>query len=110
LAVGEKSVERVHTLLGYELLKDIELLKGILPLVRHHHEYWDGTGQPDRLSREAIPLGARILCLVEQLEEIVFSGLKEPELSELQVQAARNGSGSRFDPGVVAAFLSLSKQ
>jgi hypothetical protein len=46
---------------------------------------------------------------VEQLEEIGFSGLKEPELSQLQVQAAKNGSGSRFDPRVVAAYLSLSK-
>jgi putative nucleotidyltransferase with HDIG domain len=109
LPAGEKSVERLHTVLGYELLKDIRLLKTILPLVRHHHEFWDGTGQPDQLAGNAIPLGARILCLVEQLEEIGFSGLKEPELSQLQVQAAKNGSGSRFDPRVVAAYLSLSK-
>jgi putative nucleotidyltransferase with HDIG domain len=109
LSAGEKSVERMHTILGFELLRDIKLLKDILPLVRHHHEFWDGTGQPDRLIGEAIPLGARILCLVEQLEEIVFSGLKEPELSQLQIQAAKNGSGSRFDPRVVAAYLSLSK-
>jgi putative nucleotidyltransferase with HDIG domain len=110
LPAGEKSVERMHTILGYELLKDIKLLKAVLPIVRHHHEFWDGTGQPDRLSGEAIPLSARILCLVEHLEEIRFSGLKEPELSELQVQTAKNGSGSRFDPRVVAAFLSFPKE
>jgi response regulator RpfG family c-di-GMP phosphodiesterase len=108
LPAGEKNLERLHTVLGYELLKDIKMLEGILPIVRHHHEHWDGTGQPDRLSGKDIPLGARILCLVEQLEEIRFTGLKEPELSQMQVQTAKNGAGTRFDPRVVAAFLSLS--
>jgi hypothetical protein len=108
LTAREKSVERLHTLLGYELLKGVKILRGALPLVRHHHEFWNGTGHPDGLVGEAIPLGARILCLIEHLEEIRFSGLKEPELSDMQLQMAKNGAGTKFDPRVVEAYLSLT--
>jgi hypothetical protein len=107
LLAREKSVERLHALLGHDLLKDVKMLRGALPLVRHHHEFWDGSGHPDGLSGDRIPLGARILCLIEHLEEIRFSGLKDPELSEMQLQMARNGSGCKFDPRVVDAYLDL---
>lgn len=108
-SAAEKSVERLHTVMGHDLVKDVKLLKGALPLIRHHHEFWDGTGHPDGLAGEAIPLGARILCLIEHLEEIRFSGLKDPELTEMQVQMAKNGTGSKFDPRVVDAYLALPR-
>ncbi len=107
LQAREKSVERVHTILGYELVKDVKMLQGALPLIRHHHEFWDGSGHPDGLSGESIPQGARILCLIEHLEEIRFSGLKDPELSEMQLQMAKNGAGTKFDPAVVDAYLEI---
>jgi putative methionine-R-sulfoxide reductase with GAF domain len=55
LLARDRSVERVHPVLGAELIKGVKLFAGIVPLVRHHHELWDGTGYPDRLSGESIP-------------------------------------------------------
>lgn len=99
--------ERAHPLLGAELLKGVRLLKNVVPIVRHHHEAWDGSGHPDHLAGDQIPLGARIVGLVEQLEEIRFSGLAEPDVAALQKQMAVNGSGSKFAPAVVDAFLAV---
>jgi HD-GYP domain-containing protein (c-di-GMP phosphodiesterase class II) len=104
---GEKSVERLHPILGWDLVKDVIMLRGVAPLIRHHHEHWDGTGHPDGLAGDVIPLGARILFLLETVEEIRFSGLEDPELTVLQLQAVKNGSGSKFDPRVVDAYLDL---
>jgi hypothetical protein len=107
LSAREKSIERLHTVLGYELVKDVKMLHGALPIIRHHHEFWNGGGHPDGLVGDGIPLGARILCLIEHLEEIRFSGLKDPELSEMQLQMAKNGAGTKFDPRVVEAYLEV---
>jgi len=76
--------------------------------VRHHHEHWDGTGHPDRLAGQKIPLGARIICLIEYLEEVRLSGVKGTELLSMQRQLAKNGSGHKFDPAVVDAYLALA--
>jgi HD-GYP domain-containing protein (c-di-GMP phosphodiesterase class II) len=108
LLAQERSVERIHPVLGAELLKDVRMLHGILPVVRHHHEHWDGSGHPDRLAGERIPLAARILCLVEYLEDLRLSGVQEPELAPMQLQMARNGSGGKFDPRVVEAYLAVT--
>jgi response regulator RpfG family c-di-GMP phosphodiesterase len=96
-----------HVLLGAQLLAGVKRFKGVTPIVRHHHEHWDGTGFPDRLSGEEIPLGARIVGLVEDLEELRFSSLPESDLKPLMIQRAKNGSGTLFDPAVVEAYLSL---
>jgi HD-GYP domain-containing protein (c-di-GMP phosphodiesterase class II) len=106
----ERSVERIHPVLGWELLKDVKMMRGVLPIVRHHHEHWDGSGHPDRLAGEKIPLAARVICLVEYLEELRLSGVKDPELGPMQVQLARNGNGTKFDPKVVEAYLAIADQ
>jgi HD-GYP domain-containing protein (c-di-GMP phosphodiesterase class II) len=104
---SDRNVERLHPVLGAELVKGVKLLRGVVPVLRHHHELWDGTGHPDRLSGERIPLSARIICLLEHLEEIRFTGVKEPELTSMQIQLAKNGAGTKFDPKVVEAYLAL---
>jgi len=101
----ERTAERLHPLLGGELLKGINILKGVIPLVRHHNEHYDGTGYPDRLVGEAIPLGARILNLVESIEALRLSGIEGQALTAQVEQMAKNGSGSLFDPKVVEAYL-----
>ena len=104
--LSDRTAERLHPLLGVELLKGITLLKGVLPLVRHHNELFDGTGHPDRLAGEAIPLGARILCFVENVEELRMSGLSGETLQMRVEQMAKAGSGTRFDPKVTGAYFS----
>jgi putative methionine-R-sulfoxide reductase with GAF domain len=106
----DRTAERLHPLLGAELLKGITLLKGVVTLVRHHNEFFDGTGHPDRLMGEAIPLGARILCFVENVEELKLSGLSGDTLQARVDQMAKSGSGSRFDPKVVEAYFHVVEE
>src|SRR5207247_989374 len=59
---AEWKVMRTHPEVGEQIVRPIQSLQAILPIVRHHHERWDGTGYPDRLVARAIPLGARIVA------------------------------------------------
>src|SRR5438477_5851712 len=61
---------RGHPELGYRMLKDIRFLRDALPIVRHHHEHWDGTGYPQGLKGEAIPLEARIFAVIDAFDAI----------------------------------------
>lgn len=96
---------RKHASAGAEMVRDIEYLTAIAPLIRHHHERWDGGGYPDGLSGENIPLGARIIALADSLDNMV---LEKPYKAALTMDQAYeeilNNSGSRYDPAVVAAF------
>jgi len=103
--------EEVHPLLSVKMLEGIKMLEGALPGIQHHHERYDGTGYPARLQGEAIPLGARILGLVESLEELRLIGVPREELEKRARQEAEGGKGTRFDPAIVEAFLMvLSEQ
>ena len=59
-----------HPVAGVELLKDVEFPWDVLPMVRSHHERWDGRGYPDRLTGEAIPLHARVLALADVFDAL----------------------------------------
>ncbi|MDO8531948.1 MAG: diguanylate cyclase [Dehalococcoidia bacterium] len=90
-----------HPLVGVEILAATGVMQHVLPLVRHHHEFVDGTGYPDGLSGEAIPLGARILAVADAFEAMTMNGRLSPEqaLAEL-----RRMAGSQFDPRVVQSL------
>jgi response regulator RpfG family c-di-GMP phosphodiesterase len=102
--------EHLYPVLGAQLLCGIKLLSGAIPLVRHHREYYDGTGFPDKLKKDDIPLGARIICLAEHVEILRMWGLRGPELTVQSIRMAREGSGTRFDPEVVRAFAELTEK
>jgi diguanylate cyclase (GGDEF)-like protein len=104
---SELRLMRTHTLLGEQLLRDVDLLNGEgLRVVRHHHERWDGLGYPDGLSGREIPLAARIFSVADVLDAIT---------SDRPYRAARSwddaaeeilaGRGRQFDPDVVDAFV-----
>jgi len=81
-------------------------VKAIERIVRHHHERYDGTGYPDGLAGDEIPLGARIVAVAECFEDMVSDlGYKSPRTFEAAVAEFRRCSGTQFDPDVVAAFL-----
>ena len=63
LTESEWAIMKTHPEVGEHILRPIQSLQAILPIVRHHHERWDGTGYPDRLAGRAIPLGARIVAV-----------------------------------------------
>ena len=96
-----------HAEIGANLLRNVPYLSGAIPIIRHHHERWDGQGYPDGLAGEAIPLGARIVAVADTYDamttERVYHNENTPEQA---IEEIRTGSGTRYDPVVVEAFLS----
>jgi HD-GYP domain-containing protein (c-di-GMP phosphodiesterase class II) len=105
LSPEELAYVRKHTLVGERILAAAPALKSVGALVRASHERWDGTGYPDGLTGEAIPLGARIVAVCDAFDAIIsdrpyrLARTEEEALAEL-----RRCSGSQFDPSVVEAF------
>lgn len=104
----ERTPEKLHPLVGAELVKNIRLLSTIAPVILHHHEYVDGTGHPDGLVGEDIPLASRIICLVEHLDDLHVQGFAGEEYEARARQLAQGGAGTKFDKDVVDAFLALA--
>src|SRR3990170_1361943 len=97
-----------HSLYGVAILQSIKEFKEVLPIVRHHHESWDGTGYPDRLSGNKIPLGARILSVADAFESMITDrpyrrGLTIDETKEELLKH----SGKQFDPQIVSVLVSI---
>ena len=97
-----------HTVLGGRLLARIRLWEDLAPLVHHHHEWWDGSGYPDGLSGDAIPLESRIIGVCEAFDAITSDmSYKEAAPFELAVHEIESGAGTQFDPDGVSAFLEV---
>lgn len=111
LSPKEFDIIRKHTAQSVALIKPVAFLKPVLPVILHHHEKYDGTGYPSGLKKEQIPLGARILALVDTLEAMVRGRPYRPAISvdEALKEVARH-AGTQFDPKVVDAFILLSRQ
>ncbi len=102
----EFSLIRNHTLKGEELLSPIKGLEKILPLIRSHHERVDGTGYPDRLKGDEIPLLARILCVADSYDAMISDRPYRPGCKkEYAISELKRYSGIQFDSAVVEAFL-----
>ncbi len=106
LSESERRVMEQHPLIGMEILAGVAPLQGEgLRVVRSHHERWDGTGYPDRLAGDRIPVGARIFSLVDSLDAMTSERPYRRALDwEDAVDEILAHSGSQFDPRVVAAF------
>jgi putative nucleotidyltransferase with HDIG domain len=95
-----------HPAIGVEMLKGIDFLDPVLPLIRHHHEKWDGNGYPDQLRADEIPLGARILAVADALDAMTsdrpYRAARTFEYAKAEIL---KGSGTHFDPEVVTAFI-----
>jgi putative nucleotidyltransferase with HDIG domain len=108
LSEEEMRVMRQHATLALEILGAVQALKPTLPLIKHHHERWDGTGYPDGLCGEEIPMGARIIAVAE-VYDILTHGApwKEPlSIDEAKAEIQRC-AGTQFDPRVVEVFLQV---
>jgi HD-GYP domain-containing protein (c-di-GMP phosphodiesterase class II) len=97
-----------HPVIGSEILRDVDFLGDGKLVVRHHHERWDGTGYPDRLAGEAIPLAARVFAVADALDALTTD---RPYRRGARFSRARDeirsNAGSQFDPGVVAALETI---
>ncbi|MBI2915505.1 MAG: GAF domain-containing protein [Elusimicrobia bacterium] len=103
--VTSDKLEAMHPLVGEEMVEAIHLLKESAALIRSHHEFWDGSGFPDKLKGDAIPLGARIISFVESLEDLWLPGMDEEEFQKKATQYASKNADVLFDPQVVSAYL-----
>jgi putative nucleotidyltransferase with HDIG domain len=108
LTPSEYDVIKGHTTIGAKILSNVEFPYPVVPIVRSHHENWDGTGYPDGLEGEGIPIGARILAVVDCFDALTSHRPYRPALSDeeaLAIVTARRGS--MYDPRIVDLFLEL---
>jgi len=98
----------LHPVVGANMLKQINLFKDIVPIVKHHHENYNGTGYPDRLSGEKIPLASRIIAVVEDYAKIIYN---KPIESHSENEKALNKFFSlvekKYDPKVINALKEI---
>ncbi len=111
LSADEFKVIRDHPAKSVELIKPVEFLKPVLPMILYHREKFDGTGYPSGLRREQIPLGARVMAVVDAFEAMTCG---RPYREKFSVDGAiielNRNRGTQFDPKIVDAFCELSKQ
>jgi diguanylate cyclase (GGDEF)-like protein len=99
---------RRHPEIGADIIAAVPFPYPVEPYIRSHHERWDGTGYPDGLSGDAIPLGARILSVVDYFDALVSDRPYHNAMPESEAIATLSGeSGRALDPTVVAKFLAI---
>src|ERR1700677_1742848 len=111
LDATEWTTMKTHTELGAKILEPLAAMNRIREMVRHHHEFYDGTGYPDRLSADQIPLGARVIAIADAYDTITsertYKKARNPEeaFSELERCAA-----NQFDPEIVRGFVETMRR
>lgn len=111
LTPEERIVMERHPVIGADLLRPLKTFHMVAPIIRHHHERWDGTGYPDGLAEDAIPLGAQIVGLLDVYDALTTArayrpALTSPEALQILRQERVNG---RWRSDLVEAFLALTE-
>ena len=105
LSEDEFSCVASHAAIGAKILRHVDFLEEATTIVRHHHERWDGTGYPDGLKGEQIPLAARVFAVADTLDALTTD---RPYREAVGFEAARaeidRGCGTQFDPAVIAVY------
>jgi putative nucleotidyltransferase with HDIG domain len=108
LSAQEYERMKTHVTIGADILSGIDFPYPVIPYVRHHHENWDGTGYPDGLKGEEIPLGARILSVVDCFDALTSDRPYRRALStEAAIAILRERSGTMYDAVVVERFIAI---
>lgn len=106
----EYSFMKEHPVKSTNVVKPIEFLRVIVPSIRHHHEHFDGSGYPDGLKGEEIPLYARILAVVDSFDAMTSDRpYRKAKPFKESVEEIKRCSGTQYDPMVVNAFLEIAK-
>jgi putative two-component system response regulator len=100
---------RRHPVVGADLVRDMRTLEGVRPIIRHHHERFNGTGYPDGLRGEAIPLGARIMAVVDVYDALRTARPYKPAMSHAQSIAIlqQETEAGSWDAHIVQTFVQL---
>ena len=110
LTPAEFEKMKLHASVGADILSAIDFPYPVVPIVRHHHESWDGGGYPDGLSGSDIPIGARILAVVDCFDALTSDRPYRPRLSDTDaIEILLERRGSMYDPLIVDAFINVYK-
>lgn len=105
---SEYSKMRVHPIIGEKMLEGVEFPWPVSPIIRSHHERWDGKGYPDNLEGDKIPLGARILSAADVFDALISArSFREAKTCQEALDYIKYESGAKFDPDVAAALAKV---
>lgn len=108
LSPEEYEIMKQHTVIGENILKPLQSMSKLSTLVRHHHEFYDGTGYPDHLKGDEIPLAARILTIADIYDALTTDRSYRKSLSRKEaIDMLRSYSGTKLDPRLVDIFIEL---
>jgi putative nucleotidyltransferase with HDIG domain len=108
LSSEERACVAAHAEIGAAILRHVDFLDEATLIVRHHHERWDGTGYPDHLEGEQIPLAARVFAVADTLDALTTDRPYRGAVSFARARAEiLLGAGSQFDPAVIAAYQTI---
>lgn len=108
LSDDEYALIKQHPVIGAEILKGIESPKGLEEAARYHHERYDGTGYPEGLKGEEIPMIARMIAIADAYDAMMSNRAYRHSLTDAQAEGElRRGIGTQFDPQLVDAFMKL---
>jgi diguanylate cyclase (GGDEF)-like protein/putative nucleotidyltransferase with HDIG domain len=106
LTAAEFEKTKIHTIVGAEILGRVNFPYPVVPIVRHHHERWDGKGYPDGLKEEEIPITARIMSVIDCFDSVREDRPFRPGMSRQNaIELLREEAGTQFDPKVVDLFI-----
>lgn len=108
LTAREYEIIKKHPVKGAQILRPLQVLRPVIPIIMYHHEKYNGTGYPSRLKGCQIPLGARIMSVADAFEAMVYG---RPYRQRMNISSAireiKKKSGTQFDPKIVEVFLKV---
>lgn len=111
LTAAEFEKMKLHASVGADILSAIDFPYPVVPIVRHHHENWDGSGYPDGLAGAAIPVGARILSVVDCFDALTSDRPYRPRLPDQEaIRILIDRRGQMYDPLVVDTFIAVYRE
>jgi len=106
LSPEENQTIQEHPLIGVKILEGVDIFRDKIPMIRHHHEHFDGKGYPDGLMGEAIPVEARILAVVDAFDSMISGRLYREKMPlEAALLELQKDKGKKFDPRVLEVFF-----
>jgi len=108
LTEKEWELIKMHPAKGADILNPVGQLRQVIPIIKYHHERFDGTGYPEGLKDQDIPLSARILCVADSFDSLIADRPYKRAMERKQAIAhVKQNAGTQFDPDVVKAFLKV---